>query len=289
MSQNAPFLAELASQQAELAAALQRVSVQVTVPGRRGGRGSGVIWNNEGVIITNAHVVTGSSAIVQLADGRSLPATATARNRSRDLVSLHFDAASDLPAALIGNSDALRVGELVLALGNPLGFTPSLTTGIVHAIGSSRSWIQADVALAPGNSGGLLANAQGQVIGINTMIVEGRGFAIPSNVVEKFLHDRTERPSLGVTLQPCRIRLQRWRSTFGLQIRHIQPDSPAVAAKLQIGDVLIGMRGQIFQSSHELLDVLENSNIGDGLPLDFVRNNRWMTTELVLWNWKPAA
>jgi serine protease Do len=286
MTQNALFLAELAEQQAELAAKLQHASVRVNVPGRRGGRGSGVIWN--GAIITNAHVVSGDQAIVQLADGRSLPATVTARNRSRDLVSLHVDA-TDLPSATIGNSDDLRVGELVLALGNPLDFTPSLTTGIIHAIGSSRSWIQADIALAPGNSGGLLANAQGQVVGINTMIVEGRGFAIPSKVVDKFLIDRTERPSLGVTLQPCRVRLQRWRSICGFQITQVEPDSPAAIAKLQVGDVLIGMRGQTFQSAHELLDVLENSNIGDGLPLDFVRDSRWMTTELVLWNWKHAA
>jgi serine protease Do len=286
MTQNALFLAELAEQQAELAATLQRASVRVNVPGRRGGRGSGVIWN--GSIITNAHVVTGNQAIVQLADGRSLPATVSSRNRSRDLVSLHVDA-TDLPSATIGDSDDLRVGELVLALGNPLDFTPSLTTGIIHAIGSSRSWIQADIALAPGNSGGLLANAQGQVIGINTMIVEGRGFAIPGKVVEKFLTDRTERPSLGVTLQPCRVRLQRWRSTFGFQITQVEPASPAAIAKLQVGDVLIGMRGQTFQSAHELFDVLENSNIGDGLPLDFVRDSRWMTTELVLWNWKRAA
>jgi serine protease Do len=286
MSQQASFLAELANQQAGLTEALQQVSVQINAPGRRGGRGTGVIWSADGLIITNAHVVTGSSAIVQLADGRSMNATVVDRNRTRDLVSLHIDG-TDLPAAIIGNSDELRVGELVLALGNPLGFTPSLTTGIVHALGTSRSWIQADVTLAPGNSGGLLANAQGQVVGINTMIVEGRGFAIPSNVVQKFLHDRTERPTLGVTLQPVRVRLQQ-RSNLGLMITQIEPGSPAETAKLRLSDVLIGIRGQLFQSANELFYVLENSQIGDGLPLDFVRDNRWMTTELVLWNWNPA-
>jgi serine protease Do len=192
---NTLFLAELANQQAELAGVLQQSSVQIHVPGS--GRGSGVIWQTNGLIITNAHVVTGAGAIVQLADGRSLPATVTARSRSRDLATLQIDA-TDLSSAQVGDSDSVRVGELVLALGNPLEFTPSLTTGVIHAIGCSRSWLQADVALAPGNSGGLLANAQGQVIGINTMIVGGRGFAIPSRAVEKFLHDRAEQPTLGV-------------------------------------------------------------------------------------------
>jgi serine protease Do len=285
MSQQASFLADLGDCQARLTETLQLVSVQIHVPGRRGGRGSGVIWHENGVIITNAHVVTGSSAIVQLADGRSLPATVVNRNRSRDLVSLHIDAV-DLPAAMIGDSDSLRVGELAVALGNPLGFTQSLTTGMIHALGAARSWVQADIALAPGNSGGLLANAQGQVIGINTMIVEGRGFAIPSKAVQKFLLDRTERPSLGVSLQPVRVRLQR-RSNLGLMITQIEPGSPAETA-LRVGDILIGIRGQLFQSANELLYILENSHIGDGLPLDFVRDNRWMTTELVLWNWNPA-
>jgi serine protease Do len=147
---NTLFLAELANQQAELAQALQHSSVQIDVPG--GSRGSGVIWQTDGLIITNAHVVTGAGAIVQLADGRSLPGTVTARNRSRDLAALQINA-TDLPSALIGDSDSVRVGELVLALGNPLGFTPSLTTGVIHALGSSRSWLQADVALAPGIAG----------------------------------------------------------------------------------------------------------------------------------------
>jgi serine protease Do len=121
------------------------------------------------------------------------------------------------------------------------------------------------------------------------MIVEGRGFAIPSHAVEKFLRDRAEQPTLGVTLQPLRLRLQRRRSTLGLLITQIEAGSPAEAAKLQVGDVLVGMRGQFFQSVTELFYVVENSQAGDGVPLDFVRENRWMTTELVLWNWKPAA
>ena len=134
------FLVDLGSEQTELAAALQRATVQITGSGRKGGTGSGVIWNPAGLIITNAHVVTGSEAVVQLADGRSLPSEVVARNRSRDLVSLQVNA-TDLPAATIGDSDTLRVGELVLAVGNPLGFTRTLTTGIVHALGSARQWM----------------------------------------------------------------------------------------------------------------------------------------------------
>jgi serine protease Do len=277
------FLTEITDRQAELAQVLQRSSVQINVPGQ--GRGSGVIWRSDGLIITNAHVVTGAGAIVQFADGRSLPAAVTARNRSRDLAALQIDA-TDLPSALIGDSDSVRVGELVLALGNPLEFTPSLTTGVIHAIGSSRSWLQADVTLAPGNSGGLLANAQGQVIGINTMIVEGRGFAIPSRAVEKFLHDRAEPQLLGVTIQPMRLQLQRRRSTLGLLITQIEAGSSAAAAGLQVGDVLVGVRGRLFQSVNDLSDGLEDSQAEDSVALDFIRDKQWMTT--ALWNWKPA-
>ena len=282
------FLADLVNEQTALTTALQDATVQITVQGRRGGMGAGVIWSADGLIITNAHVVTGSAAVVQLAAGRSLPAEVVARNRSRDLVALQVQA-TDLPAATIGDSDGLRVGELVLAVGHPLGLTGALTTGIVHAIGAARQWIQADVRLAPGNSGGLLANAQGEVVGINTMIVDGRGFAIPSQAVQRFLQTRHDRPYLGLTLQPVPVRLhRRHRPAFGLLITQIESGSPAEAAQLQVGDRLIGIRGQLFQTVDELFQVLENSHVGDGLALDFLRDDRPMTTDLVLWNRNPA-
>jgi serine protease Do len=125
------------------------------------------------LIVTNAHVVRSSHAQVKLWDGRTLEAVATSRDLSRDLAAL-LASGSDLPAATLGDSSKARVGELVLAVGNPLGFVGALSTGIIHAAGSVRglgmnSWLQADVQLAPGNSGGPLADPQGRVLGINTM------------------------------------------------------------------------------------------------------------------------
>ncbi|MBD2465445.1 trypsin-like peptidase domain-containing protein [Oscillatoria sp. FACHB-1407] len=164
----------------------------VQVRGRRWGAGSGVIWhvsplNQSSTIITNAHVIRGSTAVVELWDGRSLEAAVVARDPERDLAALTVEAA--VTPVVIGDSEHLRVGELVLAVGNPWGVSGALTTGIVHTICPSDhyGWIRADVRLAPGNSGGPLANAQGEVIGINSMIINGLAIAIPSHAVNQFL------------------------------------------------------------------------------------------------------
>jgi serine protease Do len=177
-----------------MAARLRRATVQVR--GRGPGGGSGVIWQPDGLIITNAHVARGPRASIELADGRTFTATVTARDERRDLAALTVDA-TDLPAATIGDSDALRVGSLVLAVGNPLGLTGALTTGVVHAAATAdgphgHDWVRADVRLAPGNSGGPLANAAGHVIGINSMIAGGLALAVPSNAVTRFLRGAAE-------------------------------------------------------------------------------------------------
>lgn len=191
---------------AAVAAALSRSTVQVR--SRRFGVGSGVIWHSSGLIITNNHVVRGPRAKVELSDGRVLDAVCTSRDPQRDLAALTVSAA-DLSAATIGDSDTLRVGELVLAVGNPLGHVGVLTTGIIHAIGPKDAltkWVQADVRLAPGNSGGPLADAQGRVIGINSAIAGGLALAVPSNAVERFLRlGSEERPYLGVTKEQGRL------------------------------------------------------------------------------------
>lgn len=177
----------------EIAARLRRATVRVrghgSLSGQHGG-GSGVIWQPDGLIITNAHVARGPRPSVILADGRTLVATVTARDERHDLAALTVDA-TGLPAAVIGDSDALRVGALVLAVGNPLGLAGALTTGIVHAAlpdgPRGHGWVRADVRLAPGNSGGPLADAAGRVIGINSMIAGGLALAVPSNTVARFL------------------------------------------------------------------------------------------------------
>lgn len=281
------FTAELTA----IADRLRRATVKVQ--GRRSGLGSGVIWSQDGVIITNAHVVSGPTAQVELWNGQVLEAKVTACNLQRDLTALQIALPSEtgsLAAAPLGDSGSLRVGELVLALGNPLGLTGALSTGIIHALGTTQQphWIQTDVQLAPGNSGGPLSNAQGAVIGINTLIVEGRGFAVPSHVVKSFLQMAGDRPYLGVTLQPVRIPLQ-GRRRFGLLVTAVEPDSPAAIAQLQPGDMLLGVRGTYFQTPEELFHILDNSNPGDGLSLEIRRDRQPLTLNIVLWSRDWAA
>jgi serine protease Do len=168
---------------------LRRSTVEVQL-GRSSG-GSGVILSSMGHIVTNAHVVRGRHAEITLWDGRRFPARLEALARRHDLALLKV-ASLGLPAAELGDSASLKPGQIVLAVGNPLGFVGAMSTGVVHAVGplygaGSNNWVQADVNLAPGNSGGPLADARGHVIGINTMIANGLALAIPSNVVRDFL------------------------------------------------------------------------------------------------------
>jgi len=266
---------------------LRRCTVQVR--SGKSGAGSGVIWNENGVIITNAHVVNGTEVEVELSDKTVLNANVIARNAQRDLVALQIQA-NNWSVANVGDSDRLRVGEFVLAVGNPLGLVGAVTTGIIHTLGSTQHqpWIQADVRLAPGNSGGALANAQGQVIGINTMIVNGCGFAIPSNVVQRFPNDQSDRPYLGVSLQPVMVPVDR-RPAYGLLITEVESDSPAEAANLQTGDVLIGVRGALFQTPNELFEILEHSHTDDGLPLTVLRGGQRRVAEVIPYSREPEG
>jgi serine protease Do len=164
----------------------------VKVQRRRSGGGSGVIWRSDGLIVTNAHVAPTARTAVRLTDGRVLAGTVAARDYEHDLAAVWVDA-HDLPAVMTGDSDALLIGQLVFAVGNPTHTTGALRVGIVHsfgraAAGSARRWVEADIDLPPGYSGGPLSNAAGVVIGINSMASpDGRGFAVPSKTVEAFL------------------------------------------------------------------------------------------------------
>jgi serine protease Do len=167
----------------EIAEALRRSTVAVR-DGRRG-QGSGTIWSRNGLIVTNAHVAGNDTAEIELWDGRRLPARVLLRDPWRDLAILRVRA-PDLPSASIADSDAVRPGEIAIAVGNPLGFAGAVSTGAIHSVGpirgmGSQRWIRAGVQLAPGNSGGPLANARGEIVGINTAIVHGLGIAAPSN------------------------------------------------------------------------------------------------------------
>jgi serine protease Do len=241
----------------EVAERLRRSTVQVFAHGHDGG-GSGVIWSSDGRILTNSHVARAEQADVVLWDGRRFAAHLISRDARRDLAELKVTE-SGLPAATAGDSDALRPGELVVAIGSPLGFAGALSTGVVHSVGpisgmGRERWIGASVRLAPGNSGGPLADARGRVIGINTAILNGLGVAVPSNAATDFVR-RGPRPSLGVTLAPV---------PHGMQIQSVDPNGAAAAASLRAGDILVG--------THErLLEMLDSGK--DTLRLPFFRGD----------------
>lgn len=240
----------------EIGERLRRSTVQVFSQGQRGS-GSGVVWTS-GVILTNSHVARTPELQIELWDGRRLPAHVDGRDSRRDLALLRV-AATDLEPAMAADSDAVRPGELVIAVGSPLGFAGALSTGVVHSMGAlpgmgRQNWIRADVQLAPGNSGGPLANAQGQVIGLNTAIVNGLGVAVPSNAAAAFLR-RPFRPSLGVVLRTV---------PSGLQVLEVDPKGAAAAASLHPGDLILG-------SFDDLSDALESGR--EVLRLQFLRGN----------------
>lgn len=180
---------------AELKAAaerLRRITVQVRTPGM--GDGSGVIWSRSGLVVSNAHVVRDNSLQIELWDGRVLEGRVRWRDPRRDLALLAIPA-TGLPEAVPGDERALRPGEIVLALGHPFGLVNALSLGVVHGLagGPGRNrWIRADIRLAPGNSGGPLANAAGEVIGLNTLVAGGLAHAIPVSVVQRFLDETGE-------------------------------------------------------------------------------------------------
>ena len=265
---------DIASELAAVALGLNHCTVQVR--SRHSGGGSGVIWHSDGLIITNAHVARDERVTVELSDGRVIDAVRTSVDPRRDLAALRIEA-TDLPVVTVGDSDVLRVGELVLAMGNPQGVVAALTTGIIHGVSPTdaqnrQRWIMADVRLAPGNSGGPLANARGQVIGINTMIAGGLAFAVPSNEVERFLKGGS-RPYFGVTLRPVQVLLENKR-ILGLLVLEVAAGSLAMAAGLMLGDVLIGACGQRFSTPDDLVNVLENAEPGESLPLEFLRQGK---------------
>ncbi|MGA2429384.1 MAG: trypsin-like peptidase domain-containing protein [Candidatus Acidiferrum sp.] len=265
----------------EIAENLRRSTVFIHA-GRRG-NGSGVIWSSDGLIVTNAHVARRERLRVQLWDARELDATLESADIARDIAVLRVNA-KNLPAATPADSSRVRPGELAIAIGNPLGFVGALTTGVVHAVGplpglGPQSWVQAGVRLAPGNSGGPLADAAGRVIGINTMVAGQLALAIPSNAVTDFLsgggsNKNTNDGWLGVTLYPVQVPKSGARAakSFGLVVLEVEPGSPAANASLLPGDILLGTEGKPFS----LLEDLSRALRGTGpraLRLEFLRGD----------------
>jgi len=277
----------------EVAERVRRYTVLVQPGGR--GSGSGVIWSDEGTIITNAHVARGSRAEVSLWDGREFTAEVSARDSRRDLAALRISAPGLIPA-VAADSSRVRPGEVGIAVGNPLGFLGAMTMGVIHAVAplrglGSRSWVQADVRLAPGNSGGPLADVHGRVMGINTMVAGRLALAIPSNEVKRFLLGDTGGHWLGVSVSPVRLPAPS-EARAGLAVLGIEPGSPAALASLLPGDILLGTEETTFSSPQRLADVLQNNSAGV-LRLRFLRGDykkvRRVTVSLSAAGRRPIA
>jgi len=201
----------------------------------RGGAGSGVIWASDGAIVTNAHVASRPLAEVVLSDGRSFRARVERRDARRDLALLRIDA-DGLPAATVRDPRDVRVGEVLVAVGHPLGIPNALTMGIAHAAVTAGSrFVQADLMLAPGNSGGPLADVQGRVVGINSMVVGGLALAVPASDVQHFAGTGATPSRLGVHLAPARLR----DGSDALAIVAVEPESRAARAGLIAGDIVL--------------------------------------------------
>jgi serine protease Do len=260
-----------------LAAKLRNITVKV----RSGslGSGSGVIWQTEGLIITNAHVATSNNTTVELSDGRTFDAVRTHFDPQQDLAALKI-AATDLNPATIRNADTLRVGELVSSVGNPFGDSGAVTIGIIHT--NNQRLVMADIQLYPGNSGGPLADSLGRVVGINTMIANNLAVAISSSTVKRFLDGN--RRKLGVTLQPVLLN----KRSLGLLILSVHSQSIAEAAGLQVGDVLIGVSGQLFSQPNDLSNYLNQSE-NTSLALQVLRGGQQYIFYAVFQDGKTAV
>lgn len=269
--------------------------------------GTGVILSEDGYIVTNAHVVEDAQSIqVLLTDGRTLDAFLVGTDTVSDLAVLHVTA-SELTAAELGDSSVLRVGDTVVAIGDPLGveLRGTMTDGIVSAInrdilvdGRTMSLIQTNAALNSGNSGGPLINCYGQVIGINTMKigdsmsvagVEGLGFAIPSATVQEIVNQLISqgyvsgRPSLGITGEAVSARYQiYYRLPSGLYITEVEENSSADAVGIQPGDILISIDGVQITSSDTLNTQLYSYEPGDTLHAIIYRSGRKYTVMLTV-------
>jgi serine protease Do len=242
---------------------LERVKTGVVqVRASRHGAGSGIVWTKR-EIISNHHVLSGKSRVTIItSDGRELEANVIDSDARLDLARLEVN--EDLTPLEIGDSSRLRIGELVFAVGHPWGEPWVSTAGIVSGLGvvkmpggdSSRDLIRSDVQLRPGNSGGALVNARGEVVGINSMIWHGDlGVAVPAHVAQSW-RSKTARPKIGVGLQPVLIQ-QGLERESRLMIVHLEPDGPAMRAGLHIGDVLLEANGQLLRAGESLLDALE--------------------------------
>ncbi len=271
-----------------------------TPPQARQSLGSGFIIHAKGLILTNNHVIEEADKIkVTLQDEREFEAKVIGRDPKTDLALIKVESDVDLPIVPLGNSDALRIGEWVLAIGNPFGLSHTVTAGIVSAkgrvIGAGQydDFIQTDASINPGNSGGPLFNTRGEVVGINTAIIAGGtgiGFATPVNLVKELvpqLHNQgvVTRGWLGVMIQKVTPELAR---TFdlpqaqGALVADIISDSPAAQGGLQQGDIITSFDGSHIQDMHELPRVVANTEVGKQVEVRILRQGQAKTLAITI-------
>lgn len=260
----------------------------------RDGVGSGVVIDKSGIILTNNHVVAGADEVtVELFDGREFKATEVKTDPQTDLAVVRISGAGDLPAARLGNSDALEIGDWVIAIGNPFELDTTVSAGIIS--GKQRelekvqrgNFLQTDAAINPGNSGGPLVDLAGEVVGINTAIAsnsggyQGIGFAIPINTA-RWVTDQliqkgvVDRAYLGIKIGEIDNDLakQFGATSGGALVNEVLPNTPAAAAGLREGDVIVGFAGQTVKGPRSLQDVVERSPLDKKQPLKILRDGK---------------
>ena len=270
--------------------------------------GSGVIISRDGFIVTNNHVIEdGNEYEITLNDKREFKATLIGVDSSTDLALLKIEA-PDLPFVAFGNSDALRIGEWVMAVGNPFNLESTVTAGIVSAKGrniniledqySIESFIQTDAAVNPGNSGGALVNTSGELVGINTAIItqsgryEGYSFAVPVNLVQKVIYDLkdygvVQRGMLGVGIDPVTDALAKeldLEEVKGVYIKSIELEGAAADAGLQEGDVIMRVNNHETNTMPQLLEQIALFRPGNLVEVEYIRNGRKGKAEVILKN-----
>jgi serine protease Do len=256
------------------------------------GAGSGVIISKDGYILTNNHVVEGAKELtVTLADKGEFKAQIVGEDPKTDLAIVKIDAGENLPAANIGDSDQIKVGDWVLAIGNPFGLGDTVTSGIVSAkgrvigAGPYDDFIQTDASINPGNSGGPLFNMKGEVIGINTAIIrdgQGIGFAIPVNTAKPLIpqleaNGEVTRGYLGANIQsitPDLSKALKMEQSKGALVAEVVPGGPADKAGIKAGDVIVSFDGKPVHDSHDLPAMVAATMIGREVPITLIRNGK---------------
>ena len=273
--------------------------------------GSGVIVQRDGTILTNCHVIDGAEQIqVELTNHRVFKANVVGSDPPSDLAVLKIDA-KDLDALSLGNSDQVRVGDIALAIGNPLGLGQTVTAGIISAKGratglsdgSFEDFLQTDAPINQGNSGGALINTRGELIGINSQILStsggniGIGFAIPSNMAQNVLDQileggKVHRGQLGVSIQPMTPELA---SKFGLSdvqgvlVNSVIPNGPAAKAGLRQGDVIVDFNGAAVTDGNTLRNHVASTAPGTKVNLGIFRDHQKQQIQVTLGEYQPKA